>query len=52
MKIGVLALQGAVREHVWALQACGAETVERRTINYRQETSGVVPPGCGATPFL
>ena len=27
MKIGVLALQGAVREHLQAIEACGAEAV-------------------------
>lgn len=27
IKVGVLALQGAVREHVQAIEACGAEAV-------------------------
>ncbi len=50
MKVGVLALQGAVREHVWALQACGAETV---TVKGRQDLAGldglVIPGGESTT---
>ncbi|HHW12121.1 MAG TPA: pyridoxal 5'-phosphate synthase glutaminase subunit PdxT [Firmicutes bacterium] len=50
MKIGVLALQGAVREHVWALQACGAETV---TVKGREDLAGldglVIPGGESTT---
>jgi 5'-phosphate synthase pdxT subunit len=45
MKIGVLALQGAVREHRSCLKACGAEPVE---IKYKQqlaEIDGLIIPG-------
>jgi 5'-phosphate synthase pdxT subunit len=38
MKIGVLALQGAVREHCNALRACGVEPVE---VKYREQLEGI-----------
>jgi 5'-phosphate synthase pdxT subunit len=38
MKIGVLALQGAVREHCNSLKACGAEPVE---VKYREQLEGI-----------
>jgi 5'-phosphate synthase pdxT subunit len=38
MKIGVLALQGAVREHCNALKACGVEPVE---VKYREQLEGI-----------
>lgn len=49
MKIGVLALQGAVREHCNSLKACGVEPVE---IKYREELDrvrGLIIPGAEST---
>ncbi|HEY8464294.1 MAG TPA: pyridoxal 5'-phosphate synthase glutaminase subunit PdxT [Bacillota bacterium] len=49
MRIGVLALQGAVREHMNALRASGAEPVE---IKYRQQLAsvkGLIIPGGEST---
>lgn len=49
MKIGVLALQGAVREHVWALEACGAETVLVKREPDLAGLDGLVIPGGEST---
>jgi 5'-phosphate synthase pdxT subunit len=49
MKIGVLALQGAVREHCNSLSACGVEPVE---IKYREQfgdIQGLIIPGGEST---
>lgn len=49
MKIGVLALQGAVREHCNSLKACGVEPVE---VKYREqlgEIEGLIIPGGEST---
>ncbi len=49
MKIGVLALQGAVREHCNSLKACGVEPVE---VKYREqlgEIAGLIIPGGEST---
>lgn len=49
LKIGILGLQGAVREHFQALQACGAEPVE---VLYREqfdEVNGLIIPGGEST---
>jgi 5'-phosphate synthase pdxT subunit len=49
MKIGVLALQGAVREHCNSLRACGVEPVE---IKYQQQLAqiqGLIIPGGEST---
>jgi 5'-phosphate synthase pdxT subunit len=49
MQIGVLALQGAVREHCRSLQACGVEPVE---IKYREQLAtvrGLIIPGGEST---
>lgn len=50
MKVGVLALQGGVREHVRALMDCGAETV---MVKGRQDLAGldglVIPGGESTT---
>jgi 5'-phosphate synthase pdxT subunit len=47
--IGVLALQGDVREHVHALQAAGAETVTVRTREALEAVDGLVIPGGEST---
>jgi 5'-phosphate synthase pdxT subunit len=49
MKIGVLALQGAVREHVQAIQACGAEAVVVKKAAELLELDGLVLPGGEST---
>ncbi|AUD12524.1 MULTISPECIES: pyridoxal 5'-phosphate synthase glutaminase subunit PdxT [unclassified Planococcus (in: firmicutes)] len=49
MKIGVLALQGAVREHVQAIQACGAEAVVVKKAAELEELDGLVLPGGEST---
>ncbi|HYH02976.1 MAG TPA: pyridoxal 5'-phosphate synthase glutaminase subunit PdxT, partial [Bacillota bacterium] len=49
MRIGVLALQGAVREHMNSVRACGAEPVE---IKYREQLNtvqGLIIPGGEST---
>jgi len=49
MRIGVLALQGAVREHCVSLEACGVEAVP---IKYKEELSnvrGLIIPGGEST---
>jgi len=49
MKIGVLALQGAVREHCQAIRACGAEPVEIKYVDQLQEIDGLIIPGGEST---
>ena len=49
MKIGVLALQGAVREHCNSLRACGAEPVEIKYENQLSEIRGLIIPGGEST---
>lgn len=49
MKIGVLALQGAFREHCWALERCGAEAVEIRKPEELDDILGLVIPGGEST---
>ncbi len=49
MKIGVLALQGAFREHRWMLERCGAEAVEVRTPQDLDDLDGLVIPGGEST---
>lgn len=47
--VGVLALQGDVREHVHALQACGARAVPVRRASELAGVDGVVIPGGEST---
>ena len=47
--IGVLALQGDVREHVRTLEAIGKKTVEVRTAKELASVSGLVLPGGEST---
>ena len=49
MKIGVLALQGAFREHRLMLEHCGAEVVEVRSPEQLEELQGLVIPGGEST---
>ena len=47
--IGVLALQGDVREHVRTLEAVGADTIQVRTPKELASVSGLVIPGGEST---
>ncbi len=49
MKIGVLALQGAVREHCKALEACGVEAVAIRYPEQLDTVAGLIIPGGEST---
>ena len=50
MRIGVLALQGAFIEHIYALQKLGMETVELRQLeDLKQPLEGLVLPGGEST---
>ncbi|MFF5994650.1 pyridoxal 5'-phosphate synthase glutaminase subunit PdxT [Lysinibacillus sp. KU-BSD001] len=49
MKIGVLALQGAVTEHIKAIEACGSEAVPIKTAAQLQDIDGLLLPGGEST---
>ena len=49
MKIGVLALQGAFREHRWMLEKCGATVAEVRRPDDLAGLAGLVIPGGEST---
>lgn len=49
VKIGVLALQGAVREHINALQEPGVEVVAVKKIEQLEDLDGLVIPGGEST---
>lgn len=49
MRIGVLALQGAFREHQKILAACGIETVQIRKKTQLEGISGLIIPGGEST---
>jgi 5'-phosphate synthase pdxT subunit len=49
MKIGVLALQGAVAEHIRSLKAAGAEAVAVKRAQELDELQGLVIPGGEST---
>lgn len=49
MKVGVLALQGDVREHISALIACGVETLPVRRLSEIEEVDALVLPGGEST---
>jgi 5'-phosphate synthase pdxT subunit len=49
MKIGVLALQGAFREHIQMIRACGAEAIEARLPVHCSDIDGLVIPGGEST---
>jgi len=48
-KIGVLALQGAVREHVNAIEAVGAEAVIVKHVEDLEDLDGLILPGGEST---
>jgi 5'-phosphate synthase pdxT subunit len=52
LRIGVLALQGAFREHVAALRALGADVVEVRLPDELDDLDGLVIPGGESTTIL
>jgi len=47
--IGVLALQGAVREHMRSIEACGAKAMEIKHTEQLQEIDGLILPGGEST---
>lgn len=49
MKIGVLALQGAVREHMRQIEACGHEAIAVKTVAQLETLDGLVIPGGEST---
>jgi len=49
MKIGVLGLQGAVREHIRSIEACGAEGITIKNPKQLQEVDGLILPGGEST---
>ncbi|WP_243388562.1 pyridoxal 5'-phosphate synthase glutaminase subunit PdxT [Bacillus kexueae] len=49
MKIGVLGLQGAVREHIRSVEACGAEGIVVKTPAQLEECDGLILPGGEST---
>lgn len=49
IKIGVLALQGAVREHVLAVESCGVQAIEIKHKEQLLEVDGLILPGGEST---
>lgn len=49
VKVGVLALQGAVREHVKAVEASGADAVIVKRVEQLEEIDGLILPGGEST---
>ncbi len=49
LKIGILALQGAVREHAVSLKRCGAEAVLVKTAEDLNQLDGLILPGGEST---
>ncbi|GAB3055543.1 pyridoxal 5'-phosphate synthase glutaminase subunit PdxT [Salinicoccus sesuvii] len=49
MKIGILALQGAVREHQQMVEACGEEAVPVKRVETLAEIDGLILPGGEST---
>lgn len=49
LKVGVLALQGAVREHMNSLEACGVEAIAVKQKEELQEVDGLILPGGEST---
>jgi 5'-phosphate synthase pdxT subunit len=49
VKIGVLALQGAVREHIKAVENCGAQAVAIKHKEELKEVDGLILPGGEST---
>jgi pyridoxal 5'-phosphate synthase pdxT subunit len=49
LKIGVLALQGAVREHIKALESCNVQTTAVKRVEELADLDGLVMPGGEST---
>ncbi|NCB39695.1 MAG: pyridoxal 5'-phosphate synthase glutaminase subunit PdxT [Erysipelotrichia bacterium] len=49
IKIGILALQGAVREHTASVQKCGAEAVQIKSADELKNIDGLILPGGEST---
>jgi pyridoxal 5'-phosphate synthase pdxT subunit len=49
VKIGVLGLQGAVREHVRSIEACEAEAIVVKKVEQLEELDGLIIPGGEST---
>ena len=49
IKIGVLALQGAFREHIYSIKKCGADAVEIKFPDQLREVEGLIVPGGEST---
>ncbi|MEH7119146.1 pyridoxal 5'-phosphate synthase glutaminase subunit PdxT [Neobacillus vireti] len=49
LKIGVLALQGAVREHIRQLEELGCEAIPVKSVEHLNELNGLVLPGGEST---
>ncbi|TRM11070.1 pyridoxal 5'-phosphate synthase glutaminase subunit PdxT [Lentibacillus cibarius] len=49
IKIGVLALQGAVREHIRAIEKTGASALEIKQVGQLKELDGLILPGGEST---
>ncbi|MGX6446419.1 pyridoxal 5'-phosphate synthase glutaminase subunit PdxT [Neobacillus sp. K501] len=49
IKIGVLALQGAVREHIQSVEACGAEAIAIKCVEELKKVDGLILPGGEST---
>lgn len=49
VKVGVLALQGAVREHIHAIEECGAEAIVVKKKDQLDEIDGLIIPGGEST---
>jgi pyridoxal 5'-phosphate synthase pdxT subunit len=49
VKVGVLALQGAVREHIRSVEKCGAEGIAIKKVEQLKEVDGLILPGGEST---
>ncbi|HWO96300.1 MAG TPA: pyridoxal 5'-phosphate synthase glutaminase subunit PdxT [Bacillus sp. (in: firmicutes)] len=49
VKVGVLGLQGAVREHIRAVEAAGAESLVIKKVEQLKEVDGLILPGGEST---
>jgi 5'-phosphate synthase pdxT subunit len=49
VKVGVLGLQGAVREHVKSIEASGAEAIVIKKVEQLAEIDGLIIPGGEST---
>jgi len=49
IKIGVLALQGAFREHIYSIKKCGADAIEIKFPLQLKEVDGLIIPGGEST---